>query len=145
MKPQTVSSSAYPAATVALPVAQQAPVLLVEDDEPLRRYLETVLQRAGYQVVTAVDGLAAMKIVLSQPVQAIITDAIMPYLSGHELCRFLRRHPKLTHLPLIMLSGLTESQTNSGLPETPDLCLAKPVRGEDLLEHLAGLLRQRAA
>jgi DNA-binding response OmpR family regulator len=134
-----------PAAVMALRKAHSALVLLVEDDEPLRHLLEIVLQRAGYRVVAVGDGLEAMKILLSQPVQAVVTDAIMPFLNGQELCRFLRRHPKLAHLPLIMLSGLTESQTNSGLPETPDLCLAKPVRGEDLLEQLAGLLRQRAA
>jgi DNA-binding response OmpR family regulator len=121
------------------------PVLLVEDDEPLRRYLETVLLRAGYQVITAGDGLAAMKVVLSQPVQAIITDAIMPFLNGHELCRFLRRHPKLAHLPLIMLSGLTENFTSPEVKEKPDIYLAKPVRGEELLESLAGLLCPQAA
>ena len=130
---------------MALPRAHFGPVLLVEDDEPLRRYLETVLLRAGYQVVTAGDGLAAMKVVLSQPVQAIITDAIMPFLNGHELCRFLRCHPKLSHLPLIMLSGLTENFTSPEVKEKPDVYLAKPVRGEELLDSLAGLLRQQAA
>src|SRR5215208_7464028 len=69
-------------------------VLLAEDDRALRRYLEVVLRRAGYEVLPAADGLEAMKALLSTPVDAVVTDAVMPHLSGHELCRFLRDHPQ---------------------------------------------------
>ncbi|HXC71538.1 MAG TPA: response regulator, partial [Pyrinomonadaceae bacterium] len=78
---------------IASPVAQLPAeaqcVLLVEDDPALRRYLEVVLQRAGYVVLTAGDGLEAMKILLSVGVDVIVTDALMPNLDGYELCRFV--------------------------------------------------------
>src|SRR5881296_2919674 len=73
-------------------------VLLAEDDPALKRYLEIVLQRAGYVVVSASDGLEAMKILLSHPVDIVVTDAVMPNLNGYELCRFVRSSAHLSQL-----------------------------------------------
>src|SRR5213075_687536 len=81
-------------------------VLLVEDDPALRRYLEVVLQRAGYAVASAGDGLDAMKVLLAARVDVIVTDALMPNLDGYELCRFVRNSQHLAHLPIILLSAL---------------------------------------
>ncbi|MGH9904465.1 MAG: response regulator [Pyrinomonadaceae bacterium] len=63
-------------------------VLLVEDDKSLRRFLEVTLERGGYEVVTAGDGLEGMKVALTVDVDIVVTDAMMPNLSGHEFCRF---------------------------------------------------------
>src|ERR1044072_3875950 len=108
--------------------AARPTILLVEDDRSLRRYLEVILQKAGYTVLTAGDGLEAMKIALTTPVQAVVTDAMMPHLSGHELCRFLRRQSKLSRLPIILLSGL---ESNGGAPtakeDSADIYLARPL------------------
>ena len=79
---------------------------MAEDDRALRRFLEIVLQRAGYNVTTAADGLAAMKLVLSAPVDIVVTDEIMLNLSGHEFCRFIRNSPSPAHLPIVLLSAL---------------------------------------
>jgi CheY-like chemotaxis protein len=115
-------------------------VLLAEDDPALRRYLEVVLQRAGYRVVSAADGLEAMKLALSVSVDLVVTDAMMPNLSGHELCRFLRNSPKLSHIPIVLLSGLEkkDASSESGLA---DAFLAKPVSAEHLINCVAKLLR----
>jgi DNA-binding response OmpR family regulator len=121
--------------------AAQPTILLVEDDRSLRRYLEVILQKAGYTVLTAGDGLEAMKIALTTPIQAVVTDAMMPHLSGHELCRFLRRQSKLSRLPIILLSGL---ENNGGVPtakeDSADIYLAKPVTPTTLLNCLEQLL-----
>src|ERR1051325_305476 len=61
---------------------ERACVLLVEDDPALRRYLEVVLQRAGYEVASAGDGLEAMKVLLAAHVDVIVTDALMPNLDA---------------------------------------------------------------
>jgi len=115
-------------------------VLLVEDDKALRRYLEVTLERAGYEVLSAADGLEAMKLALSVSVDIVITDAMMPNLSGHELCRFLRNSPKLSHIPIVLLSGLEkkDASSESGLA---DAFLAKPVSADNLVECVAGLLK----
>jgi CheY-like chemotaxis protein len=114
-------------------------VLLVEDDKALRRYLEVTLQRADYKVLTAGDGLEAMKLALAAAIDLVITDEMMPNLSGHELCRFLRNSPKLSHIPIILLSGMERKDVSSeaGLA---DAFLAKPIAAEKLIECVAGLL-----
>lgn len=118
---------------------KRARVLLVEDDKALRRYLEVTLERAGYEVVSAADGLEAMKMVLAMPVDLVITDAMMPNLSGHELCRFLRNSPKLSHIPIALLSGL-ERKEGSREEGLADAFLDKPVSVEKLTQCVAGLL-----
>ena len=112
-------------------------VLLAEDDRALRRYLEVVLSRAGYEVLPAADGLEAMKALLSHAVDAVVTDALMPYLSGHELCRFLREHPRLKDLPVVLLSGAEQFHPEQA---GADLYLSKPVRAQELSDSLARLL-----
>ena len=114
-------------------------ILLVEDDKALRRYLEVTLERAGYKVLTAGDGLEAMKLALSSSLDLVITDEVMPNLSGHELCRFLRNSPKLSHIPIVLLSGL-ERKESGGEEVLADAFLAKPVAAEKLKECVAELL-----
>lgn len=120
----------------------RARVLLVEDDNALRRYVEVTLQRAGYEVLSAVDGLEAMKLALTSAVDIVITDAMMPNLSGHELCRFLRNSPQLSHIPIILLSGMERKER--GLEEEyADAVFSKPVSAEELTECVAELLLAR--
>lgn len=114
-------------------------VLLAEDDRALRRFLEVLLERAGYKVITAADGLEAMKIVVTTKVDVVVTDAMMPNLNGHELCRFLRNSPALAQLPVIMLSALERNESDQNASQA-NAFLAKPVSGESLIECIEGLL-----
>jgi len=122
---------------------RQTCVLLAEDDRALRRFLEVVLERAGYQVIAASDGLEAMKAALSSPIDVVVTDAMMPNLSGHEFCRFLRSSPTLSHLPVILLSALERKEAN-GDAEQADAFLSKPVSGESLIECIEELLARKS-
>src|SRR5215204_4941702 len=108
-------------------------VLLAEDDRALRRLLEVVLQRAGYEVIPAADGLEAMKLALSSPINLVITDAMMPNLNGQELSRFIRNSETLTHIPIILLSALEHKGNDRGF-ENADAFLSKPVSSETLIE-----------
>ena len=126
----------------AQPHGRQRCVLLAEDDPALRRYLEVVLQRAGYTVVSAGDGLEGMKALLSQQVDVVVTDALMPNLDGYELCRFVRNSAHLAHLPIILLSALDPRNTTDE-SEQVNAFLAKPVSPEDLLAILVNVLNQR--
>jgi DNA-binding response OmpR family regulator len=119
-------------------------VLLAEDDRSVRRYLEVTLQRSGYKVITASDGLEAMKLALSSPIDAVVTDAIMPHLSGQELARFVRSNAKLARVPIVLLTG-QENKTAAAAPDDPiDAFLYKPVKAEELMSCLASLLRQNS-
>jgi DNA-binding response OmpR family regulator len=117
-------------------------VLLVEDDRSVRRYLEVTLQRSGYQVVTASDGLEAMKLALSSQIDAVVTDAIMPHLSGQQLARFVRSNAKLAKVPIILLTGQENKAAAASLDDPIDAFLYKPVKAEELTNCLANLLRK---
>jgi CheY-like chemotaxis protein len=139
MVPDNISSSASQADLSAPEGNSQICVLLVEDDRALRRYLEVLLGRAGYKVITAADGLEAMKIVVTTKVDVVVTDAMMPNLNGHELCRFLRNSPSLAQLPVIMLSALERNESDQNASQA-NAFLAKPVSGESLIECIEELL-----
>jgi CheY-like chemotaxis protein len=141
MSETILDSPIQPAAARPTVSARTRTVLLVEDDAAVRRYLEVILRRANYEVVSASNGLEAIKAALSSKIDAVVTDALMPYLSGHELCRYLRARPELSGLPILLLTGLEPN--NHAAPETSehaDAHLTKPVRPEVLTDCLARLL-----
>ena len=113
-------------------------ILLADDDASLRRFLEVVLRRAGYEVVSAEDGLAAMQIALTENFDAVIADAVMPNMTGFDLCRFLRQNPHYENAPLVILSGM---ETDAG--ETQK-CLADTylLKSENLKDQLVETLAE---
>ena len=120
-------------------------VLLVEDDRSVRRYLEVTLQRSGYRVLTAEDGLKAMKVAMSSSIDVVVTDAIMPNLSGQQLAAFLRKNPKLSTIPIVLLTG-QENRTASATGDvTIDAFLYKPVKADDLKNCVGKLVKSSRA
>ena len=117
-------------------------VLLVEDDRSVRRYLEVTLQRSGYTVIAAGDGLEAIKLALSSDIDAVVTDAIMPHLSGQQLARFLRANPKLARTPIILLTGQEKKQDLAAPDDLIDTFLYKPVNAQQLINCLETLLNR---
>ncbi|HEY5074721.1 MAG TPA: response regulator [Pyrinomonadaceae bacterium] len=140
-QPSSASTGQNEAVDVAKAPLQPC-VLLVEDDRSVRRYLEVTLQRSGYTVITATDGLEAMKLALSSQIDVVVTDAVMPNLSGQELARFLRSNPKLSHVPIVLLTGQENKEAAGSAEKLIDVFLYKPVKAEELKSCLAGLLGQ---
>ena len=120
-------------------------VLLVEDDRSVRRYLEVTLQRAGYRVRTAEDGLEAMKVALSSAIDVVVTDAIMPNLSGQQLAAFLRKNPKLSSIPIVLLTGQENKAALATGDVTIDAFLYKPVKADDLKNCVGKLVKSSRA
>jgi CheY-like chemotaxis protein len=141
--PETLLDSPTSPATLPPVSARKPTVLLVEDDAAVRRYLEVILRRANYEVLAASNGLEAIKAALSSKIDAVVTDALMPYLNGHELCRYLRARPELSRLPILLLSGLDPNAGAPEMSEHADAHLTKPVRPEVFTDCLARLLRAR--
>ena len=117
-------------------------ILLAEDDASMRRFLEITLQRDGYEVVPAEDGLAAMKIALAEKFDVVVADAVMPNLTGHDLCRMLRQNPNYKNTPLIILSGLEQEISANIEHECANVYL---VKGANLKEELTGNLEKYTA
>jgi CheY-like chemotaxis protein len=150
--PETVLDQSSAPENSSPPAHARPTVLLAEDDAAVRRYLEVILRRAGYTVICAANGLEAIKAALSAKVDAVVTDALMPLLSGHELCRYLRARPELAHLPVLLLTGLEANNAAAGAAAAAgassanayaDAHLTKPVRPEEFTDCLAKLLRAR--
>jgi CheY-like chemotaxis protein len=115
----------------------QPKILLAEDDSSVRRFIEIILQRADYNVTAAEDGLAAMQIALENDFDAVIADAVMPNLTGFDLCRILRENPNYRRIPFIILSGFDNNRET----HLADAYLLKGNNLKDtLLETLSSLL-----
>lgn len=120
-------------------------VLLVEDDRSVRRYLEVTLQRSGYRVLTAEDGLEAMKVAMSSMIDVVVTDAIMPNLSGQQLAAFLRKNPKLSSIPIVLLTGQENRSASAAGDAAIDAFLYKPVKADDLKNCVGKLVKSPRA
>jgi len=114
-------------------------ILLAEDDSSMRRFVEIILRQAGYEVLTAEDGLQAMQIALENNLDAVVADAIMPHLSGYDLCRMMRGNDEKKNIPLVILSGLArENAAESDC--LADVYLVKDANlKEKLISALQGL------
>ena len=105
---------------------------MVEDDRSLRRFLEVTLQRAGYRVIGAGDGVEAMKLAFSNDIDVVVTDAIMPHLSGQQLAAFIRKNPKVANVPIILLTGQENKAAATPADVSIDAFLYKPVNADEL-------------
>ena len=82
------------------------PLILAVDDSPtIRKLVSITLSEKGHDVVTAPDGVEALKLLAERLPDLILLDINMPRLSGYKLCNFLKKHERTAHIPVIMLSG----------------------------------------
>jgi two-component system cell cycle sensor histidine kinase/response regulator CckA len=114
-------------------------VLVVDDEAPVRKFIERVLRRAGYKTATAANGVEALKVASSlDSLDLVVTDIIMPRMAGHELADRLRaRQPALKVLYLTgYADNLFKEKATLGEDEAH---LGKPFTIRNLLEAVAQL------
>jgi DNA-binding NarL/FixJ family response regulator len=113
-------------------------VALVVDDSPeTLRLLTDALDGAGMTVMVALDGAAAMRIVDQITPDIILLDAVMPGMDGFETCRRLKRDAGLSNVPVIFMTGLTETQhIVSGLEAGGVDYVTKPIVIEEMLARI---------
>ncbi|MFD7453527.1 response regulator transcription factor [Kitasatospora sp. NPDC059827] len=117
-------------------------VLVVDDDDIIRRSLERGLRLSGFTVRTADGGRTALGLVADEPPDVLVLDVSMPDLDGSEVCRRLREQGIDT--PVLMLSARDElADRVAGLQAGADDYLVKPFALEELVLRLHALLRRR--
>lgn len=84
----------------------KAKIVLAEDDQFISRAYTDGLRRAGYEVVTAMDGNAAIAIIKAEKPDIILLDIIMPEKNGFEVIEEIKKDPELSAIPIIVLSNL---------------------------------------
>ncbi len=82
-------------------------VLIAEDEPDIVRLLAFHLQRAGYRVAHAADGVAAINDVFENKPDLVLLDGLLPKLHGFEVCRLLKHSPTSRHIPIILVTALT--------------------------------------
>lgn len=113
--------------TVSKPEQQHLTLLLVEDSITTRVQEKRILESAGYEVVTAVDGLDGLAQLTQRHFDAVVSDIMMPNMNGLELTRRIRADKKHASLPIVLVTSLaTDDDRKRGLEAGADAYLTKP-------------------
>jgi len=118
-------------------------VLLVDDDPDIRHLVAYKLTKAGFDVVQAADGLAALQAVQQQVPDLVILDIRMPRMSGFEVCRELRANPLTETVPIIMLTARARPQDlEQAYAAGATDYVVKPFSPRILLQHVESALQK---
>jgi two-component system, OmpR family, alkaline phosphatase synthesis response regulator PhoP len=120
-----------------------AGILVVDDEKDIVDLIRYNLEKEGYTVMEAYDGITAVKIARSQKVDLMILDLMLPGMSGMDVCRSVRANPSLSGLPIIMLtSKADESDKIVGLEICADDYMTKPFSVKELIARVRTILRR---
>jgi GAF domain-containing protein/class 3 adenylate cyclase len=123
----------------------QQSILVVDDNPDLRTYVSDTLRRNGYQVRTARNGDEGFKIAQEVLPSLIVTDLMMPLVTGLEMIRMIRNEEKLKGIPVILLTAKIDEETRIESTEHgADAYLAKPFNDRELLAEVRNLLALKA-
>ncbi|MBI5658013.1 MAG: Hpt domain-containing protein [Nitrosomonadales bacterium] len=120
-------------------VLRTQPLIMVVDDSlTVRKITSRLLARAGYQVITAKDGVDALEQLGENHPSVMLLDVEMPRMDGFELTKHLRRDARTQNLPIIMItSRIAEKHRNYAQELGANAYLGKPYQEKELLQHIA--------
>ena len=113
-------------------------ILVIEDDRNQLSALEQYLEKAGYLVITAINGMEGLKLLESAQYDLVITDINMPYVSGIGVISALKgKHP---HIPAVAITGFGEAPLGAAKEKKANVMLKKPLKMSTLIGHIEKLL-----
>ena len=117
-------------------------ILVVEDDNDFSEILKAALEKnGGYEVVTALDGYAALKTLKTYVPDLMIVDLTMPVMTGWHFSMKVRQNERFAKTPIIVLSGMLERETSPEAHEPANAYMPKPFDLENLLGKIKELLK----
>ena len=122
------------AATQSAP-APKAKIAVIDDDRFIRYLLDLHLRKAGYEVFTAEDAVAAGRMVVERKPDVILCDVDMPFMDGYEFVSALRADPTTCHIPVIFLT--VNKSVSDHAKQLGAGHLLKPVMADELLRTVA--------
>jgi DNA-binding response OmpR family regulator len=118
-------------------------ILVVDDDENIRRVLTFALKKGNYEVLTAADGSEGLQLALTSEPDLIILDLHMPGLSGLEVCQQIRSSPRLAQVPVLILSATREmAEFRSAQELGAVMFIPKPFQPQKLFNQVQILLER---
>ena len=121
-------------------------VMVIDDSNTIRRTAETLLSKAGCEVITAIDGFDSLSKIADNIPSVIFVDIMMPRLDGYQTCALIKNNSQFKHIPVIMLSskdGLFDKA--KGRIVGADDYLTKPFSKTELFEALDRFSNSEAA
>ncbi|WP_410477564.1 ATP-binding protein [Nostoc sphaeroides] len=119
----------------------QHSILVVDDNPDLRTYVSEIFRRNGYHVRTARNGSEGHRLAQEIIPSLIVTDLMMPLVSGLEMIQMIRKEEKLKGIPIILLTAKADEETRiEGTEHGADAYLAKPFNDRELLAEVRNLL-----
>ncbi len=119
-------------------------ILIVEDTPSEMALISHYLREFGYAVISAETGKEAMIKAIAQTPDVILTDVVMPGMSGFELCRGLKKHPATQKVPIIICSSKNlEIDRLWGMKQGADAYITKPFTQEQLIRVLRSVEANR--
>ncbi|MFC4600273.1 response regulator transcription factor [Cohnella hongkongensis] len=119
-------------------------ILIVEDDPKIRQLLKIYLEKEGYEIMLAADGLEGMDVFEKLDPCFVIMDLMLPYKSGEELCQWIRSDMK-SDTPIVMLTAkVSEEERIRGLRLGADDYVTKPFSPREVVARVETVLRRTA-
>ncbi len=120
-------------------------ILFIDDDIDTLKLVGLMLERQGYEIAVASDGLSGLSKAASEQPDLILLDVMMPDLDGFEVTRRLRADPSLAHIPIIMFTAKTMVDDKvAGFEAGVDDYLTKPTHPAELTAHVKAVLARSA-
>jgi CheY-like chemotaxis protein len=119
-------------------------ILVVDDDAWILRMVTTVLEKRGYEILTAHDGEEGFRVAVAQTPDLVVSDIMMPKMDGWTFIKALRSKPEFAFVPVIFLTALSSDEDRiKGFRLGADDYLPKPFRFEELDLRVANALRRK--
>ncbi|MBC7970274.1 MAG: response regulator [Verrucomicrobia bacterium] len=116
-------------------------ILVVEDTPSERELMSHYLRESGYTVINAVSAQEALSKAVEQKPDVIITDVVMPGMSGFELCRSLKKHPVTEKVPIIICTSKNQEIDRLwGMKQGADAYITKPFTREQLVRAVKAIV-----
>lgn len=118
-------------------VGEQKTILVVEDQEETAELFSEMLKVSGFRVVSSSQSQNAIDMIKEKPPNGILLDIMLPDVSGLEILRFVRHDPRLSKIPVVVVSAKTlPSDIKAGLEAGATAYLSKPVSFLDLKQSI---------
>jgi len=122
--------------------SRQPWVLVVDDEEPIRKIVSFQLEKAGYEVTACADGQEALRIVEEREPDLILLDVMMPNVDGYEVCKRLKSNYQTSHIPIIMVTAKSELENRlQGFEDGANDYITKPFAITELLVRVKNVLQ----